>query len=413
MASSIHIEKVKTGSFLHNDRTIKVSYLISNSENNYCSTSSKDAIQKFKNLKTQAEENYKNRTGQKLQKSVNFLKEAIINLEEHHTEKDLKPIIEKLESFGFTILQTSIHRDEGFKNEDDKNKFNYHCHITMFNLDVDTGKTIKFGKNYRTELSRLQTFTADTLKMDRGSCSVEEVAKELNVTTSKATRRLGTHEYKQAMKEQDKILAKQKDLKIEVSKLRAELKENQATREDYAKVEQLNKDLRLQVNEKDLTIESLHKQLTEARETILNQNTSISTKKEQKELLGQNMNSNEHNYSNLENEETFLKLNKLLLTSKEIKEGKSFLNKRELVQRVHNIKKENSFFKMKLIEINKLFKKSLNSYEDIFETIKNKFTTGYENIFEKMNANTDKINRDNSLKNIEEKSNLNSKRKRY
>lgn len=200
MSSSIHICKVSSGSFLHNDRTQKVSYLIDDSSLNECSRSSSDCLAEYQSLKLQASENYTKLTSQKMQKSTIFLKEAIVNLEEHHTLKDLEPIKERLESYGFKVLQMSIHRDEGFVNPENKKQKNYHAHITMFNLDLESGKSVKFGKTYRTELSKLQTLVADTLKMQRGTVSVQEHADELKVSVSKASKRLDTHDYKKAMK---------------------------------------------------------------------------------------------------------------------------------------------------------------------------------------------------------------------
>ena len=58
-----------------------------------------------------------------------------------------------------------------------------------------------------------------------------------------------------------KELAKQKDLKEEISKLREELKGKGAVREDYASLEQLNKDLKAQIKEKDLTLDELENSL--------------------------------------------------------------------------------------------------------------------------------------------------------
>jgi hypothetical protein len=196
--SSIHIEKVTTGSFLHNDRTMMPSYLIDDSTLNECSRSSQESLEQYYKLKAEAEHNYTERTGQKMQKSTVLLKEAIVNLEAHHTLKDLQPIIKELEGYGFTVLQSAIHRDEGFLNDDTKEK-NYHAHITMFNLDPETGKSVKLGKNYRQELSKLQTITANVLGMERGKVSVEEEAKKLGVEVEKASKRLGTHTYKRAM----------------------------------------------------------------------------------------------------------------------------------------------------------------------------------------------------------------------
>lgn len=207
MGSSIHIEAVKTGSFMHNDRSMKVSYLIDDSAKNYCSVSAEEALKNFNHFKEIATQKYQENTKQKLQAKTIFLKEAIVNLEAHHTEKNLEPIIEKLENYGFKVLQVAIHRDEGFRNkETNKNQYNYHAHITMFNLDLETGKSVKFGKNYRTELSKLQTFVANTLKMERGKISdkthAEELEREYN---PHQTRRLGTHQYKRFMAEKEEV----------------------------------------------------------------------------------------------------------------------------------------------------------------------------------------------------------------
>jgi hypothetical protein len=262
MASSIHIEAVKTASFAHNDRTMKVSYLIKDSSKNFCSCSSSEAVEKFHELKAKAIKNYKDRTGQSIQKKTIFLKEAIINLEAKHTEKDLEPIIKRLENYGFTVLQYAIHRDEGFKKlENGEQKLNLHAHITMFNLDIKKGTTVKFGKNYRTELSKLQTFTANTLGMERGKVSDKYHAEEIGVEYNpKQTRRLGTHEYKEHAKKReverlnDKLIAiaKQKDLQYEIGKLREELKLKHANREQYSLLEEKNRLLKEKVKAKKL-----------------------------------------------------------------------------------------------------------------------------------------------------------------
>ena len=362
MSSSIHIEKVKTASFAHNDRTMKVSYLISSSKDNYCSCSSKEATAKFHELKSQAIENYTNRTKQSIQKKTIFLKEAIVNLEERHNENDLKPIIAKLESYGFTVLQSAIHRDEGFKDlVEGKKKHNYHAHITMFNLDVSTGKSVKFGKNYRTALSQLQTFVANTLGMERGKISDKTHARELQGEYNpKQSRRLGTHEYKAHAKEQEKlkleltkenfkVLAKQEDLKKKISALRLELKENMATRPDYAKLEQLNKELKQQIKDKALTAEELEGQiqsleylllnskkennkLEENNNTLINQNKILKTKNKslgeelfvfkEKIVLRQDM-------SDLEIDNSYLEISNEHLEKKEIKIG--LLKKEEII----------------------------------------------------------------------------------
>jgi len=168
---------------------------------------------------------------------------------------------------------------------------NYHAHIEFMGLDSD-GKSIRRELNKRF-LVEYQDFLAETLGMERGKKSqsynkeqmkkinaklkkIEEyptkrdyakafnkVAKDLGyfIDKSKKTKRLDTHDFK-AMKARENeilapVLAKQKDLKAEISKLRAELKESGAGRSEYAELEQLNCDLKAKIKQKDLTIEEL------------------------------------------------------------------------------------------------------------------------------------------------------------
>jgi len=263
---------------------------------------------------------------------------AIVNLEVHHTLEDLEPIKKYLEeTFGTKVYQMAIHRDEGklisqldgtefysgknfFLNHDDQQLYfdkkftklvpmdeyeiqkNYHAHIEMMGLDID-GNAIRQKMN-RTALQILQTFTASTLKMQRGQETVSytkeqmreitaivgkksdyesttlyaqkfnEVAKDLGYFVEKKKRK-DTHAFKDAgaNREQAKrdTLAKQateKDLKEEIAKLREELKANHAERKDYAELEQLNRDLKEQLKNRDLTIESLHQQINALKQQI-------------------------------------------------------------------------------------------------------------------------------------------------
>jgi len=179
---------------------------------------------------------------------------------------------------------------------------NYHAHIEMMGLDED-GNAIRQKMN-RTALQMLQTFTAKTLNMQRGKENVSytqeqmreitaivgkksdyesttlyaqkfnEVAKDLGYFIEKRKRK-DTHDFKDAgaNREQAKrdTLAKQateKDLKEEIAKLREELKVLHAERKDYARLEQLYRDLKEQLKNKDLTIESLHQQINAQKQLI-------------------------------------------------------------------------------------------------------------------------------------------------
>lgn len=169
---------------------------------------------------------------------------------------------------------------------------NYHAHLEMMGLDED-GNAIRQKMN-KIALKELQTFTAKALKMQRGKENASykqeqmreitaivgkksnyesttlyaqkfnEVAKDLGYFIEKRKRK-DTHDFKDAgaNREQAKrdTFAKQADVKDEIAKLREELKVNGAERKDYAQLEQLNKELKEQLKNKDLTIKSLHQQI--------------------------------------------------------------------------------------------------------------------------------------------------------
>lgn len=195
--ASIHIAKVSTGSFFHNDRTMSPSYAIDTKIENECTTSSNDALQSYYKLRAEAQKNYTERTGQKMQKNTIFLKEAIINLNDNHTLKDLEPIMKELEKKGYTVLQASIHRDEGHIDEVTGEKVkNLHAHITLFNLDKE-GKSVKIGNAI--EYSKLQTKNAEFLGMERGATANRHEAKHLGVEVAPRKMRLDTHVFKRAM----------------------------------------------------------------------------------------------------------------------------------------------------------------------------------------------------------------------
>jgi len=313
----------------------------------------------LKELYETAKQNYQKTKGQRLQ-ATSYKWEAVVNLNKNHTLDDVKELVKALEKeTGFTSIQIAIHRDEGYTITD-KPIYNFHAHITFFTLDKNGEqlyrKTIKASDRRAIEkellergidkgepkskerkafndlvadeikarglkvmdkerMSKLQDLTAEVLKMERGRKGSKAV-------------RLEHKAYKSKKQEEAKELAKQKDLKAEIARLRAELKEQGAVREDYARLEQLNRDLKEQIKAKDLTINELkeklqapilsaekvaeiinqkvretsekylevqkeqvkefkiqEKELITARETILNQRATIDTQKELIERL--------------------------------------------------------------------------------------------------------------------------------
>lgn len=170
----------------------------------------------------------KEKTGRKMQTKAieNFLLDSVINLEKHHTIKDLEKVFENLNKRfgGFKVFKMAIHQDEGvfidtkysvedleydsknlkwykegeevtlevidyapnrniFYNQVDNNwyfdktfsdkadvgKFqkhiNYHAHVQYTKFNMELGKNPRLRK---AEMSELQTIVADALKMERG-----------------------------------------------------------------------------------------------------------------------------------------------------------------------------------------------------------------------------------------------------
>ena len=247
--SSINFKKSSAG-FEHNDRTEErePKHLLPEEFRleNECDRSAPDARELLKEMVENAKEKYQERTGQKCQAKILSV-EAVINLEAHHTLKDVEKINEYLEQkHGLRAVQSSIHRDEGHINDEGKPEYNLHAHVVYCNLDQE-GKTILKGLE-KADLRELQTFVSEALQMTRGQSA--------EITKAK-------HKSPQEFR-YEKTLATNKDLKAEIAQLREQLKERGATRSEYAELEQLNKELKEQIKAKDLTVSDLEEKLREA-----------------------------------------------------------------------------------------------------------------------------------------------------
>lgn len=322
--ASIHIQKASGGAITHNSRENYSKSVVFKDENNELWNDKKSAFQIYREELKNRVEAYTNRTNQKLQKTAVTHLSAVVNLEQHHTMKDLEKIKEELEKvFDTKVFQMAIHRDEGkikhketgeylvsgidfyFNPDDekyytkkDKNKYenelniyeydiekNYHAHIEMMGLDSQ-GQAIRQKMN-RFVLSNLQDFTAQTLNMERGN----------NYQIKKSVKRLDTHEFKAEKKaeneviktvktEKNKVIKKANEiikdertqkkeikheleaLKQENNKARAEIKELGGIREDYAKLESLNKKLQEDLKNKSIDLDGALKQIQDLKKEI-------------------------------------------------------------------------------------------------------------------------------------------------
>jgi len=241
--SSIHIQKASAGAITHNSRENYAKSVVFTDEINEIWNDKKRAFEIFKNELAIRSEAYSKRTNQKLQKTAVTHLSAVVNLERHHTLKDLEKIKDELEKvFDTKVFQMAIHRDEGkikhkvsgeylvsgidfFYNPDDKKYYskkdkhtflnelnindydiekNYHAHIELMGLDSQ-GQAIRQKMN-RFVLSNLQDFTAQTFNMERGN----------NYQVKKSVKRLDTHEFKASKKEENEV---KKIVKNEKSKI--------------------------------------------------------------------------------------------------------------------------------------------------------------------------------------------------
>lgn len=223
--SSIHIQKSVVGAVGHNSREhFSYSVVFIDDEVNECTHSQEQSYEIYRSELAERAEKYTLRTGQKMQKSTVTQLSSIINLEQHHTLKDLAPIKKHLEKiFDTKVYQMAIHRDEGkliskidktelysgkdfflntkdnelyfdkkFTQKIDLNDYeivkNYHAHIEMLGLDSD-GNAIRQKMN-KVALQQLQTFVANELKMERGkeniSYSKDEMKQILEVVGNKS-----------------------------------------------------------------------------------------------------------------------------------------------------------------------------------------------------------------------------------
>ena len=136
--------------------------------------------------------------------------EAVLNLNENHTEKDVERVVQHIaKTLNIIPVAIAIHRDEGHLNERGHPVHNYHAHLNFI--------TVKDGRqNWRNEyikpqtLRQLQTDVAELLGMERGKDKRETQVERLDHKQFKAAAK--------AKEAQSK--AQRKELLAEIEKLR-------------------------------------------------------------------------------------------------------------------------------------------------------------------------------------------------
>jgi hypothetical protein len=269
----------------------------------------------------------------------NFIQEAVLNIKKETSIEDVEKLFKKFnEEFkgGFEVFSIALHKDEGvfidskykikdltwdsknlkwfledeevtnkvfsiapgrdifydlkdkkwykeksFKTEVDISKYqkfyNYHSHILFTKFDKTKGKNVRLSKS---DYSKIQDITAEHLDMQRGDKWSKNKRmthwqrKDLTAQNEKMKK-----EFVEAdnlhLKEKKEDLATINDLKKENTRIRKELKDKGAKREDWANYEELYKNLKIESNQDKLTIISMKNQLTNLTDTLLNKNIQL------------------------------------------------------------------------------------------------------------------------------------------
>jgi len=315
--SSINIQKTTTREFYHNSREHKTNNSIFDKSDNYCNISGAEAKKAFETYLEQAEKRYKEKTGQRLQKNVNKLYSAVINLNETHKSEDVWKVAKHLEeTLGTKVLQVSIHRDEGHIDKKTGEKhINYHAHIVFSGID-ENGYSVGKKLN-RTYLRNLQTEVANILQMERGLRGSQK-------------KRLNWKEYKEYKKREEKTINKKlnninlinKQLEIENKLLQAKIKKQQNT------IKNLQKELR----ETSLFAEYAQLDIEQLQDKNKNLIISVSNLKEEiSELRKKMIKINKNSTEQIFNQEDYKYLSKL---KRELKKN----NLKEIYQEIQKIK---------------------------------------------------------------------------
>src|SRR5574344_2357995 len=90
--SSIHMQTATAGTILHNARENYSKSVVFPDEKNELWNDSKTAFKMFRDELEIRSNAYTTRTKQKLQKNTSTMISAVVNLEQHHTLKDLEDL---------------------------------------------------------------------------------------------------------------------------------------------------------------------------------------------------------------------------------------------------------------------------------------------------------------------------------
>jgi len=277
--SSLHIKpRSVPAALLHNARVFNLSYAVKNKSVN------DDKLFKtpneLMNLLREIKTDYQKHSyrGRRLPNTATPIREGVVNLEAHHTMKDVQKMAEKVaQKMEVEVLSISIHRDEG----KGKDNINYHAHILFNYFNFDTHKTTHHKSHI---MSEVQTIVANELGMERGKSKKETGIKHIPHGQYRAIAKAKDEAITEAkaplIKNVTELKKKITELSNDLKTANGELEDGKKlfTKEDY---QQLNK-LKKKLNKKTFSevVQSYYK-LHQAYTQIKNQNQNLKEENEQ------------------------------------------------------------------------------------------------------------------------------------
>ena len=183
--TSINIQPMKAGSERHNLRHKELSYI--RKDLSHLNESWFDPRYEGKSMNEVREDiahRYNTAVGQKMQKTAQPLREAVVVIGDSTTMEQLRQLATAMErQFGIKTMQIHIHRDEGHSTAHPSQKGvewkpNLHAHLCL-DWTKPNGKSLALNQLH---MSQLQTMTAEILGMERG---VSSDVKHLNAVQYK------------------------------------------------------------------------------------------------------------------------------------------------------------------------------------------------------------------------------------
>lgn len=280
---SINVQETEPAQSIHHSaRTKTVTYLVANPHTitNYrhdltSLNTNPNEIENIKDYfnarKDEISQDYKQHIKQTMKSNTKLYQEAVISFgRERFEQNNQADILKATEDFclefeqkyNVKILMTSLHLDEGHKDENGTIQHNYHTHLLIENYSFDTHKTGMRKVDFRTLQTELaQSF--EHLGFERGD-------------PEKKAQRLEHREYR-AMKEQEtKREIELVDTKTQLAKLEVEYKQARQELKDSGIAKQADyQELKRKYEEQRVQIETKNKEISIIQHELEKSNTQL------------------------------------------------------------------------------------------------------------------------------------------